>query len=570
MVYTKHFNIHTMKHLNQTESYIKNADKTLVDEIEAQHLENLFPYIANDDKTLSKQLVSGHHIVNVQNAIEEFYATKEMALRQNGTYLEFDFKTGKMIFNKAAIEKNRKGGAAIVGHHLIQSFSPEDNLTPEQIHEIGRKTMEEFSGGEYEFVIATHVDKDHIHNHIIMNSTNFMTGKEYPWKVIKLENGNFKNVSKENFEKISDKVASKYGAKIIQKEPKTTRTKYTKWQVENLYKNKIKSRIDFLVAHSKSIDDFIEKAAALNLHVDFNQKHSRFKLLDEPQIKMTRGRSLEKGQPDKYSKENIEEMIKGNDLDYSIEAIKMLYKEKVDIEIDNYDYQIKIEDWQISHKTEKGYYINLDFGVNNKGQVFVPAFKMDPGDNCYYLYLKTKDFFFYTSENKEQNNKYIPADILIKQMTTNNGSRPLYKEPVIDTLKELVTAVNFLARNGISDGNQLENLENKLQSSSEEAYNTLQELDIKIAELTNIAKSLLLAENDSSIVSDVQQQLIEHGIGKNISYDNLIEKIETYKDTRNLLNMEFERTLKEIEEYKKIKYVSHQYESEENKNRPSL
>lgn len=569
MVYTKHFNIRSENNLRIAKRYIENAEKTLVSSVDS-HLEQLFPYVTNDDKTISKQLVSGYHIVNIYNATEEFYATKEMAVRRKGTKLEFDPITWQMVLNKKTIEEDRRGRKAILAHHLIQSFSPDDNLTPEQIHEVGRKVMDEFTNGEYEYIIATHVDKDHIHNHIIMNSTNFMTGKEYPWKVIQLQNGEYKNVSKDNFEKISDKIASKVGAKIIDKEPKLNRKKYTQWQIENIYKRKIKSRIDFLLEHSKDLDDFIDKAEALDLKVDFTQKHSRFKLLDEPQIRFTRGRTLDKNQPKKYSKQYIEEKLKENDLVYSKDSVKKLYIENISVKVDSYDYQIKISDWQISHRTEKGYYIDLDFGVHNRGQVFIPAFKIDPIENGCYLYLKTKDYFFYTSTNNSASNKYIPADILMKQITINNGSKALYREPVIERLNDIVDAINFLAKNEIYDGNQLKNLERKLQETSEEAYTTLKELDKKIGDLKNIAKELLLIEKNNLTNNDIQNRLLENGLGKNTTYNSLIEKIESYQETRDLLHAEFEETLKDIEEYKKIKYVSHQYESEENKNHKRL
>ena len=86
MVYTKHFNIRSENNLRIAKRYIENAEKTLVSSVDS-HLEQLFPYVTNDDKTISKQLVSGHHIVNVYNATEEFYATKEMAIRRRVTKL---------------------------------------------------------------------------------------------------------------------------------------------------------------------------------------------------------------------------------------------------------------------------------------------------------------------------------------------------------------------------------------------------------------------------------------------------------------------------------------------------
>lgn len=237
MVYTKHINIHKLKHLRHSKDYAEQAEKTLLDKTQdVSHLDNVFPYITNDDKTMSKQLVSGFGITNVYDAANEFIATKKLKAIAKGSGFELDPETGKMFFDTSSLENNN----AILAHHLIQSFSPEDNLTPEQIHEIGRHTILEFTGEEHEFIIATHVDREHIHNHIIFNSTNLMTGKQFDWKVIQkgqTKSGKAFDVSKDKFEKVSDKIASKYGAKIIEKSPSTSHLKYTKWQTENLYKD---------------------------------------------------------------------------------------------------------------------------------------------------------------------------------------------------------------------------------------------------------------------------------------------------------------------------------------------
>ena len=67
----------------------------------------------------------------------------------------------------------------IHSHHIIQSFSPDDHLTPEQINQIGYETVKELTGGRFRFIVATHVDKDHIHNHIILNSIDKNSDKSF-------------------------------------------------------------------------------------------------------------------------------------------------------------------------------------------------------------------------------------------------------------------------------------------------------------------------------------------------------------------------------------------------------
>ena len=104
-------------------------------------------YIMNPDKT-DDALVSG---IN---------CTPESA------ECEFDFVKRKY---------NKMDGRAY--YHIIQSFSPDDMISPKVAHEIGRRFAEYFKG--YQIVVSTHCDKDHIHNHLIMNSVNYETGKKF-------------------------------------------------------------------------------------------------------------------------------------------------------------------------------------------------------------------------------------------------------------------------------------------------------------------------------------------------------------------------------------------------------
>ncbi len=68
-------------------------------------------------------------------------------------------------------QSNKKENQEVVACHIIQSFDPNNELTSEEVHEIGRQTAKEFLDEDYEFVIAPHLDQDHLHNHIIFNTT---------------------------------------------------------------------------------------------------------------------------------------------------------------------------------------------------------------------------------------------------------------------------------------------------------------------------------------------------------------------------------------------------------------
>lgn len=82
-----------------------------------------------------------------------------------------DMKVTKLIWNKT-------DGRQYL--HYIQSFSPNDNITPETAHMIGlnfAETLSKFNG--YEILVSTHKDREHIHNHFIINSVSYETGKKY-------------------------------------------------------------------------------------------------------------------------------------------------------------------------------------------------------------------------------------------------------------------------------------------------------------------------------------------------------------------------------------------------------
>lgn len=113
-------------------------------------------YIENPDKTEGQALVSGYNC-EPQTA-------------------PVDFEMTSILAHKARNLKRKKSGN--LAYHLIQSFSPEDAVTPEQAHELGKKLAFEFTGGKNEFVIATHIDKGHIHNHIILNAVSFYDYKK--------------------------------------------------------------------------------------------------------------------------------------------------------------------------------------------------------------------------------------------------------------------------------------------------------------------------------------------------------------------------------------------------------
>lgn len=98
-------------------------------------------YIENPDKTDGQMLVSGYNCEPQTASI--------------------DFEMTAVLAHKARNLKRKR--STNLAYHLIQSFSPEDAVTPEQAHELGKKLAFEYTGGKYEYVVATHIDKGHMH-----------------------------------------------------------------------------------------------------------------------------------------------------------------------------------------------------------------------------------------------------------------------------------------------------------------------------------------------------------------------------------------------------------------------
>ncbi|HEM3941375.1 TPA: relaxase/mobilization nuclease domain-containing protein [Streptococcus suis] len=248
MVVTKHFATHGKKYRRR-----------------------LIKYILNPGKTDNLKLVSDFGMSNYL----DFPSYEEMVEMYNVNFTNND----KLYESRN--DRQEKHQQNIHAHHLIQSFSPEDNLTPEEINRIGYETMMELTGGRFRFIVATHTDKDHVHNHILINAIDRNSDKKLIWNY----------ALERNLRMISDRISKMAGAKIIEK--RFSYRDYQKYRKIS-HKFELKQRLYFLMQQSKSFDDFLEKAEQLHVHIDFSQKHSRFMMTDRSMTKPIRGRQLSK------------------------------------------------------------------------------------------------------------------------------------------------------------------------------------------------------------------------------------------------------------------------------------
>ena len=141
-------------------------------------LKKAIDYICNGDKTDNEIYVTTH-LCSRENAHKEFELTKK----------QFGSRT------------------TTLAHHLIQSFVPEE-ISFAEAHQVGIELCEKILGGKYECVLATHIDKDHIHNHIIFNSIDVNEGKVYHSYY-----GSYMNIRNQ-----SDRLCKEYNLSVIDQE----------------------------------------------------------------------------------------------------------------------------------------------------------------------------------------------------------------------------------------------------------------------------------------------------------------------------------------------------------------
>ncbi|KHD44160.1 helical hairpin domain-containing protein [Streptococcus hongkongensis] len=519
--------IKTSSNLKIAVRYILNEAKTLVGMTEEIAVD--FPLVYHNGE-IQVKLVSGHGIEDVNVADEEMVMTKLAAA----------FKRGDDDL------KELNSGKQVLAHHIIQSFSPEDNLTPEQIHEIGRQTMMEFTGGDYEFVIATHTDKNHLHNHIILSTTHTSTLKKMRWQ---------KNTLK-NLRAISDKHAAKYGAKIIEPTMKNSYTKYSAWRRQNNFSYEIKQRLDFLLKQSMSIEDFKQKAKALDLQIDFSGMHVKYRLLaplnGKYQEKNTRDRTISK--KGHYGLEQIQERVKKNQLVYDVSEIKERYQEE-SVQADN-DFELKLEvaSWQVEQESSHGIYLQMDYGVLNSGTVLIPSHKVDKQeDGNYIIYIKERDYFYLLNPDQSEKNRYMMGKTLARQLAKQNGEVLVTKNAHISSMRELIKEYNFLVEHHVTDGEQFQNLEERFNNKIEETNQELQTLDERLAYYHKVEGALLAIEQTPENSLPAMQLLDELGLPKDITIADVSQSIQEFEIEKDALQEFFEDTLKTYTTYQEIK-----------------
>lgn len=233
-------------------------------------LSKAIAYILNPEKTDEKLLVSSYGCAS-ETAAREFEWTRKIA------------------------EQKGMNPVRIIARHVIQSFEIGE-VTPELAHEIGKQFADEILGGKYEYVLTTHIDKDHVHNHLIFNAVDFVDYHAYK---------SYKRIYYDMRE-VSDRLCKENGLSVIP--PSQNKgmgyKEYTEAKRGTSWKQKLKQTIDRLVITAKDYDDFLRLMQESGYEIKTG-KYISFRA--EGQERFTRSKTI----GENYTEERIKERIAG-------------------------------------------------------------------------------------------------------------------------------------------------------------------------------------------------------------------------------------------------------------------
>ncbi len=233
-------------------------------------LSKAIDYVTDEKKTDGKMLVTTFGCAT-ETAAKEFEWTRKIA------------------------EQKGFGSVKIIARHVIQSFDIGE-VSPELAHEIGKQFADEILQGKYEYVLTTHIDKGHVHNHLIFNSIDFVDHHAYK---------SYKKIYYDMRE-VSDRLCNENGLSVIppsQGKGKSYK-EYTEAKKGTSWKQQLKQTIDRNIIVSKNYEDFLRLMQESGYEIKYG-KFISFRAVG--QERFTRAKTI----GDNYTEESIKERVQG-------------------------------------------------------------------------------------------------------------------------------------------------------------------------------------------------------------------------------------------------------------------
>ena len=223
-----------VRRLDRAVKYVMNRKKTT-----AVSLQDALDYAANRDKT-EQSCFESSYACTLETAFADMRQTKE--------------------------QWHKPGG--VQGYHLVQSFAAGE-VTPELAHQIAKELADRVLGGQYEYVIGTHLNTGHIHSHIVWNSVSCVDGKKY--------RSNYKSYVKE-IRAVSDELCRKYKLSVIDTENSNHVAKpYAEWLAEKngqpTWRTAIRQDVDDAIQQSLTWRQFLNALERKGYEVRMGRKY---------------------------------------------------------------------------------------------------------------------------------------------------------------------------------------------------------------------------------------------------------------------------------------------------------
>ena len=397
----------------------------------------------------------------------------------------------------------RKG--ANYARHIIQSFNPEDNVSPEEAHKIAQEFCERYLDGKYQFVTSTHVDTGIIHNHIIFNNVSFETGKCY-------------NVTKDVdlIQEISDQIQKEHGLSIIPSKEEKENNKLIGETLKNSrsyyedmclkkgisYKEKLQSAIDLCINQSNNYKEFLDFMKELKFEIrDGNRKYLAFKFQENKNFINCKEHVLGAD----YTREKIKERIEKRNFQ----------KEKIKKEI-----SVKLTDKKTLNAKEK-----IESDINN-----ILNYAMN-----YEEFQKLMSDMGYEFDEKSKTFYYKELDRVIKFPNFK-----LSKKCRVENIKMFFAEKNFKSKNEYVDFKERNNLKFAIDKnirysdSLEEFFEKMDKAGYEFKIENNILK--FKNKKDKGFISCTR-----NNVGTNYTYEKIKDRVEdskklNYKDIKKVVD----------------------------------
>lgn len=417
-------------------------------------------YILNGDKNDEMKFATGINCTaNPQEAYDEFRRTFEICAKER-------FFKSEIVADKDKSEKPKQKEKVRI-HHYIQSFSPDENVTPEEAHQIGIEWAKKVFGNDHQVIVSTHVDKDHIHNHFAVCPYN-LDGKQWY--------ANYRSLMK--VRKISDAIALEHGLHIIESPKHKNTMKYNEWLTRKngtSWKQKLCNNIDKIILDEnvKSVQDIALKLSEMGYVI----RQGKYLSIKAPKQKYAI-RSFRLG--DGYSIPDLEYRILHKDKEISPAAIERLSGIQR-------EYAICMRQMQISifiKKEKKTTYSDLRksadllnyLSLNNITSVSEFENKLNCAAEKYQL----------LSDKHDALSKQINA---MKKIITDGESYLALSSADFLTSEEKVmyNKVSYIEASGITDREDLNARKSKLAMIKNELSDTANQLELFKSERDTIA-----------------------------------------------------------------------------------